>query len=170
MLIFLFSCSSKFKSTKELGLKPLVGPSLSLSNELESGKVEQFNYIGNEGTLFFLKLSSPKEAKQYAMERRLILIRKFENIIEPYFGSANAVTCKENIKTHLLSKTDQNLKAALQLLSFGEDRVLRDCLVEGNTHWLRVEMFACGSNFYDLRIYQPVTNKVLPYEFLFDCP
>lgn len=170
MLISLVSCSSVSNATKELILPDVSGENHVLSKNFSYGKVDEFTLYGNQATVFALELSSVSEAKEYAMERRLILLKKFESIIEPYFGTANAVKCRDNIRSSILHKDENSLTAVLQLLSLGEERVLNDCLTETNTHWLRVEMLVCGNVFYDIRTYQPISQGALPYETFFNCP
>lgn len=166
----LVSCSSVPDATKELVLYSKDGGNIQLSKNSSIGKVEEITLGTNKGTIFSLKLGSNQEAKKYVMERRMILLKKFENIIEPYFGTANAVLCQENIKSDILINKNDSVHAVLQLLSLGENRVLNDCLAETNTHWLRVEMINCKDKFYDIRIYQPISQGPLPYETYFRCP
>lgn len=170
MLISLVSCSSVFNATKDLSLPDKSGEKYTLATNFTYGKVDEFTLNGNQGTVFALKLSSSEEAKEYVMERRLLLLKKFESIIEPYFGTANAVKCRDNIKSTILEKDENSLITVMQILSVGEERVLNDCLVENNTHWVKVEMLACGKIFYDIRTYQPISKGALPYETFFDCP
>lgn len=120
------------------------------------------------GTIKEIEFKNNQDAKTYAMERRLLLLRKFEIISEPYFGTANAKRCTDNIQSTLLETTENSMKAVMQILTNGEDRIIYDCLEENNTDWAHIEFVVCDRVFYDIRVYHPIDKKP-EYKSLFRC-
>ncbi len=121
------------------------------------------------GTVMKMEFSDHQKARTYAMERRLLILRKFEVMIEPYFGTANAQSCQSNLSSDLLKSNKSTLTALLQLPVSGEEHVIHDCLVENNTHWVNIELLVCDKNFYDIRQYSPIKSKP-DYKDKFTCP
>lgn len=79
-------------------------------------------------------------------------------MVEPYFGTANANECHENLKSSEIEHQDQTFRAVIQLLSSGPERIIHDCLIVNNSHWLKVEFVTCKNVFYDIRTYSPVSG------------
>lgn len=102
------------------------------------------------------------------MERRLLLLKKFDSLVEPYFGTANSKNCKENLKSSLLSRTEFSMSAVLHVPSFGEKHVIHDCLIQNNTDWAHIEFLTCGEVFYDIRFYRPLSQRI-EYQQFFSC-
>ncbi len=142
---------------------------LSLPASLIPGEEARFQHDGISGTIRKLTFQSAKEAQTYAMERRLLIVRKFETLVEPYFGTVNAKECGENLKSDLLQIKVDELHATLHLVTKGPDRIIHDCLVENNTDWAHIEMLACKNNFYDIRLYRSLNEKLLVYKPYFKC-
>lgn len=153
---------------KELPLRDRSGQAVKIWSKKDTDS-NLLNLIGYEGTVSILSFSGRKEAKEYAMERRLLLLRKFETLIEPYFGTENAVECSGNLRTDLLKIEDHQLYVGLQLLSQGAERLIHDCLMENNSHWVNIEFLVCGNKFYDIRTYAPIKEKRPAYHQNFFC-
>lgn len=166
LLIFLSSCSSFSPINQEI--KADQGSPTGLPFKMEPAKAYEFKNSGLEGTVTKFTFGSFNEAKAYAMERRLLILRKFEVLIEPYFGTANAKNCQDNLDSSLLESDERNFQSLLQLPVKGSERTIHDCLTENNTHWAKVQFLVCDKNFYDIRTYSPI-GQTQPYKPLFSC-
>lgn len=140
-----------------------------MSSDFEAGKEQSFYRDGIQGTVFNLDFATEKEAKQYAMERRLLLLRKFETLVEPYFGTALAKECGDNILSHHLDNVPGKLHLLLQIPVKGSTKLIHDCLKENNTEWANIEFIVCGKTFYDVRTYTSITLKRPKYEPRITC-
>lgn len=158
----LLSCSAKQVASKvSRGSNPV-------EKLFQEGSIKSVPIGDFETTVSELTFDNATEAKSYAMERRLLILRKFETLVEPYFGTVNAKSCQGNLKSSKLSKTDLSLSAVLQVPTNGENHVIHDCLIENNTSWAHIEFLTCGKRFYDIRVYFPITESPA-YEQLFHC-
>jgi hypothetical protein len=167
VFVLAYGCSfNRVSSSKELIIKEL---HVSIPDSLSPGEKINFTDGERSGVLYKLVFDSAKEASTYAMERRLLILRKFETLIEPYFGTVNAKKCSENLQSHLLMITEDSFHATLQLLTKGSERVIHDCLRENNTDWAHIELVVCKESFYDIRIYSPAKAKPLDYKSYFEC-
>lgn len=159
-MLLLFSCRSPFKSKGNYvpTLQGINGEEVWVQSPLLEGKILYLNDEKSE-TLLIKTFQSTKEAQSYAMERRMLLLRKFERLVEPYFGTANAKECGRNLSYSPINTSDKSFLAVVQLLSKGNDRIIHDCLLINNTHWLKVEFITCGSTFHDYRSYIPLSKS-----------
>ncbi len=107
-------------------------------------------------------------AKTYAMERRMLILRKFEVLVEPYFGTANAKDCQDNLKSSLLKSDHSMFNSVLQVPVTGESRIIHDCLKKNNSHWVNIQFLVCQNVMYDIRFYVPI-QETLPYRVMFSC-
>lgn len=156
----MFSCSSDKK------LKNTDSP--DYQNYIKSGFIKTEDHSLNHLTIQHHIFKNKEEAMSYAMERRLLLLRKFESLIEPYFGTANAKSCVTNLRSSILNRSDLSLSAVLVVPSLGEKRVIHDCLTEKNTDWAYIQFLTCDKNFYDIRFYSPI-SKEINYQQFFSC-
>lgn len=164
-IIFPLSCTSRFTSTsKLLSIKDSNGQEISVPDSFEMGKVIDVKHLGQDSTLFSLKFDDFKKASQYAMERRLLILRKYETFIEPYFGTPSSEECTNNLRSSMLEVDEKKLISILSLLTFGENRILNDCLIKNNTHWVQIELLVCDQVFYDLRTYYPIGGSKPDYK------
>jgi hypothetical protein len=147
-----------------LGLQTINGKKLQIPEPFETGKPILFQFNGRSASVFSLKFEDFKKASQYAMERRLFLLRKFETFIEPYFGTSSADECQSNLEASLLEVDENTLISVLNILTYGQDRVIKDCLVKNNTDWVRIELLVCGNTFYDIRTYYPISDSKPEYK------
>lgn len=171
IVVFIFtatSCST-IKGQGSAELKNTLDLDLHLPETLISGEEGRFKENGISGTIRKLTFKTVQEAQTYAMERRLLIVRKFETLVEPYFGTANAKECGENLKSDLLQIGQEELQATLHLVTKGPDRIIHDCLVENNTDFVHIEMLTCKNNFYDIRLYRPLSEKPFGYQAYFKC-
>lgn len=168
-LLTLFSCSNVPTASIPSGLIDSAGKPFYLSDSF--GRVNSGTFIkdGSEGSIFKTTFPNAKKAQQYAMERRLLILRNYETLIEPYFGTTDAQNCQSNLKSDILEINDQKFLAVLQLLTYGPKRLLHDCLVQNNTHWVNIEFLVCGSIFYDVRIYSLINKPRPEYRPKFGC-
>lgn len=148
-------------------------------NDLHTGEGKVVNILpakgaswriaGTDKTIYRLELSSKKEAQEYLMERRLLLLRMFDVQSEPYFGTANAQECQDNLMDGKLLKKDQVLHVVIRLLARGKNLLIHDCLKKNNTHWLKVELLTCDSTFFDIRSPVLLSKPVPSMDFDFQC-
>ena len=164
--ILLFSCGQL-----EVARKPPAKDNSAanlLSEYFISGKIKGDRKSDSLATVFHLTLPDPQSAMVYAMERRLFLLRKFETLIEPYFGTIHAKDCQNNIRSTLLKRSEETFSAVLQVPSYGPSRTIHDCLLQNNTDWAHIEFLTCGKDFYDIRFYTSI-DAPPPYQQVFSC-
>lgn len=154
-LLFLSSsCTTGLNATKEFNIKGPHGSPVKMSDSL---------------TIHHIEFETELLARQYAMERRLLVLRKFETMIEPYFGTVNAKNCRENLKSDILISSEGQFVAVIKLLSYGPERLLHDCLEANNTDRVMIEFLVCDKNFYDIRNYYPLAQENPPYRQNYFC-
>lgn len=115
-----------------------------------------------------MAFDSHTKAKAYAMERRLLILRKFEILTEPYFGTANAKDCQDNLKSGFIEAGNRSFTALLQVPVKGEEKMIHDCLAENNSHWANIQFLVCDNHFYDIRTYTSINAKD-SYQPKFEC-
>lgn len=134
----------------------------------KNGQLYKFETKDHEGLVSRLEFEDNAKAKSYAMERRLLILRKFEDLVEPYFGTANAKDCQNNLRSEHLETKDKSLSILLQVPVRGEEKVIHDCLKKNNTHWANIQFLVCDRNVYDIRTYTLISKKD-SYEPKFRC-
>jgi hypothetical protein len=120
------------------------------------------------GTVKRFDFDTSQKAKSYLMERRLLILKKFEVLREPYFGTDNAKYCSDNLKSDYLVISPSSASALLQLPVRGENKIIYDCLSENNSHWANIHFLSCGSTAYDIRLYFEISSRPL-YQIGFAC-
>lgn len=116
-----------------------------------------------------LSFKSPQEAMNFAIERRHMLLRHFDTLVEPYYGTANETNCENRLKSSLLTKSPHGIATVLHLLSAGPSHAIHDCQPQNNTDWAHIEFITCGNEFYDIRFYKSLRESAIPYEQIFYC-
>lgn len=134
----------------------------------KNGQLYDFESKDYQGSVTRFEFDSHEKAKSYAMERRLLILRKFEVLIEPYFGTANAKDCENNLKSGYLDSSDKKFSALLQLPVNGPARTIHDCLTKNNSHWANIQFLVCDRHLYDIRTYADIFKKEA-YEPKFRC-
>lgn len=161
----LLSCSSKSTSIDNtLHLELEDGKRLEIPDSFAWSKLIPLKLKEDSATLFALRFKDFKQASQYAMERRLLILRRYETFIEPYFGTPSAEECQSNVDSTKLDVYENKLITVLTILTFGKDRMIKDCLLMNNTDWVRIELLVCGDTFYDIRTYFPVSGPRPEYK------
>lgn len=166
VLILSFSCTSRFSATKESELQTKSGEKISFSAKCTDR--ECFTFQDYKGSLSEIKFSSSDEAIKYALHRRLLLLRKFETLIEPYVGTKDAKVCSENLKSDFLELKNNHLYSVVEVPVRGPQRLIHDCLIENNTDWVHIEFIVCQKKFYDIRLYSSLDRPFIDQPF-FQC-
>jgi hypothetical protein len=164
-MLLLLSCTTRSTSTINLNnLQTSEGEKIEIPDSIEFGKLLQFKHQNLEASILALKFDNYMMASKYAMERRLLVLRKFETFVEPYFGTKSADECQSNLESSKLDVDENKLISVLTILTFGKDRLIKDCLLRNNTDWVRIELLVCGDTFYDVRTYSPVSGPRPEYK------
>jgi hypothetical protein len=111
---------------------------------------------------------STSEAKKYTLERRLTILKKFTNLVEPYFGTKNLPECQLNLKSSILTDKNESVSVALQVPTFSQRQVIHDCLWSNNSHLTHIEMISCGTDYYDIRLSIEKSKQIF-YKQYFKC-
>lgn len=146
------ACSTVDKESSDLiSLKP----DLIIKN----GQIYLGKSAAPAGTINSYQFPDSARARSYAMERRLLILKKFEVLHEPYFGTANAKNCSENLRSDFLKVNKDSVSALLQLPVNGEEKIIHDCLIENNSYWANIQFLSCGSKVYDIRTYTEISKR-----------
>lgn len=134
----------------------------------KNGQLYSFETKSFEGSVTRMEFEDHSRAKTYAMERRLLILRKFEILTEPYFGTANARDCQDNLKSGFIEANHRSFTTLLQVPVKGEEKTIHDCLTKNNTHWANIQFLVCDNHVYDIRTYTSINSKD-SYKPKFEC-
>lgn len=134
----------------------------------KNGQLYPFETKTLEGSVTRMEFENHAKAKAYAMERRLLILRKFEILTEPYFGTANAKDCQDNLKSGFIETHHRSFTALLQVPVKGKEKTIHDCLAKNNTHWANIQFLVCDHHVYDIRTYTSINSKDT-YQPKFEC-
>jgi hypothetical protein len=107
-----------------------------------------------------LTFNSYEEALDFALKKKLLIQRFYENSSEPYFGKKEEKNCKDNIDIQgNVEVIPGGSYFTMQILA-NKYFAIGDCLLENNDYIGRYEYFICDKKVTEIKNYVEKTKPV----------